>query len=281
MALREVSESHPDDSFPVSVHYNDVMAVQDYSSRLLEMIGKAGTPYAYTMRMAKHSGSVGSLAIQVDYLTLTETYAMVEIASELKDDIVRVSGTLVSDKDLAAGKWGLELILTEDDVYHPGSAAYNQSNAYADSGQLMGGFENLPNPVSSEDMHYMDVARIAFPVPEADLPLNVPAGEDVTFTTRFELPHTVDNAGNCKVTALLLDDKGAVINSCRCSLATDSSALDMIGQDISDEHLAATVWTFDGRLIDSGVDDGGVSIPTLPGVYLVRRANRTTKVVVR
>lgn len=250
VAIEEVSAEYEDIFIPIAVHVNDVMTVPEYSGMLMERLGQVGAPYAYTMRNSKYSGSVGDLKTRVGYLSLSEAPGMIKIEGKYEDDgSLHVSGTVVSDAAVGAGEWSLELVLTENEVHHPGDPRYNQSNGYSGNDMVeMGGYELLPNPVPSEDMYYNDVARALYSVDVSSEVLA--AGEEREFTAVFAVPESVDDIEKCYVTGLLLDSGGSVVNGWRSRVEVRKE--DGIASVGGGDAVVVRRYDVSGRLVSGG-----------------------------
>jgi hypothetical protein len=111
------------------------------------------------------------------------------------------------------GDYRIAVVVTEDDVTGTDSN-YDQENAYAGGGQgVMGGFENLPNPVPASAMHYDYVSRIISPDPKGQtgcLPTTMQAGNTYSCTVQVNL-NTTWKRSKLKAVALFINGMDSTI----------------------------------------------------------------------
>ncbi|MDD3132098.1 MAG: T9SS type A sorting domain-containing protein, partial [Bacteroidales bacterium] len=111
----------------------------------------------------------------------------------------------------------INAVLLEDYVTGTG-AGYAQANYYSGGGLgVMGGYEDLPNPVPAADMVYMDVAR-ALPGGwggvEGSLPDTVFAGESYSYAFTVALDESWDYDNMQIVGMLINNNSGEIENAC-------------------------------------------------------------------
>ncbi len=138
-------------------------------------------------------------------------------------------------KENLSGDYKLVVVITEDSIKGT-TAAYNQSNAYANNAAgVMGGFEKLPNPVSYTKMWYRHVARQLLTEWGGDagsLPSNIVANTENSYKVSADIPTTY-RIPYLKVISFVVNPDGSIEN------ATETDASDFLsGVEAISEHPA-------------------------------------------
>ena len=190
-----MSDTYPDTWIGIAVHNGSEMTVPEYDGVIYDIIPGYGivpsvttdrTPgdmdpseleAAYNRRM--NAISPATLEI-INYSWNPETR---EVTFDLQSEFVADINT-----ELRFG-----VIFIEDSL-HGTSDEWAQYNLYADgSNGPMCGFENLPDPVPAEQMHYDHVARAIIDTPfgtPASLPQVITTGSVITYNYAYTLPET-------------------------------------------------------------------------------------------
>lgn len=144
----------------IAVHNSDPMTVTEYDSGLGGLI--SGYPSGLVDRGPVYDPS----QFEIPFLERIQIAPKALIVNGANWDsgsrILQVS-TTTTFQETVSGNYKIALVLAEDDVTGTGST-WAQSNAYAGgSNGVMGGFEDLPNPVPANQMSYDHVARVISP----------------------------------------------------------------------------------------------------------------------
>ena len=156
-----MAERYPDHFVGIAVHNGDPMVVSEWDSGLPSFPGFSGYPSVIFDRttIIDPSQLEPNVAanLQLAPESTSEHWATFDEAS--RELTVTVATTFAEQ---AIGDYRLVVGLTEDGVMGS-SSAYAQSNAYAGGGNgVMGGYENLPNPVPASIMVYNHTSRALF-----------------------------------------------------------------------------------------------------------------------
>lgn len=147
----------------VAVHNNDPMTDDTYDKWMGAILSanNAGYPSAIVDRstimdpVALENSIVNSLVKKpVSFFDVQAQYNETTMEATLK--------VVVNAKEKIFSSSKVYMMLVEDGVTGTESG-YEQSNAYAGGNGVMGGFENLPNPVPASQMVYNDVGRRLLP----------------------------------------------------------------------------------------------------------------------
>ena len=180
--------------------------------------------------------------------------------------------------DATQADFNVALVLVEQDVYRPGDSNYNQRNGYAyGSRGTMGGYEAYGDPISSEDIHYPDVARGIYPEIGGELAYtSFDANTPALYSSTIDVPSTVLEKDNIEVVALLINpETNEILNAARVA-AADFGNMDDPGLGIA-EAAAGTVSAYnaDGNLlVDLTAVEGSAEV-TVFGISGVQYMHRT------
>ncbi len=218
-------------------------------------------------RFVPNTESIIEYAMEMlDDVSLEPTYATVAAKATLSDDKKNVNATVdvTFSFDITKAKYRVAFILTEDNV-----GPYAQTNGY-DAKNHMFGWEKKGSPVS---MTYNHVARYykSYPGIENSLPATITGGKTMQYST--SIPATnVDNTANMNLVAIVMDmETGKVINS----VMVPASKFTGINDVTSDADADADAVYYNLQ---------GVRMPAdqlTPGIYICRKGDKATKVLVR
>lgn len=221
-----MEEAYPDKFVGVAVHGDfggtSPMMVDSYANSFFELNGE-GYP---TMSIERQIGGVGIPGLE-DMLPfgeeIDETYSVrtapvgVDVSGvvDSKDRILNITAD-VEWRANHSGNYSLLVIVTEDDVTGT-SADYNQVNAYSGGNNgVMGGYENLPDPVPAADMSYNHVLRHTPTGYDGDNSLfagTFEVGEVNTGTYAYTVPAEYDLSELNVVAVVINADTGDAVNS--------------------------------------------------------------------
>lgn len=218
-----LSKKYGDFYAGVAVHNADPMTNTTYDNGIGLLLGTNGYPSALVDR-----GTVIDPAdIEPDFLQRVVTPGNAAIVNGATWNATTrqldVSLTYTFSAP-ATTAWRVACVLTEDSVTGTGGG-YAQANAYSGGGAgIMGGFENLPDPVPAAQMNYNHVAREIIPgfsgYPNS-FTTAVNAGDVHTFNISIIVPANRD-INQMHIVGLLIDNTGEINNG---SISTVNEAI--------------------------------------------------------
>ena len=228
--LDMISASNPDDFIGIAVHNADPMAVAVYDDGMGDFPNFPGYP-SVIMDRAEVIDPSDIVTSHEGRLTALSPAAVTTSDVSFDPNTRELSVTV--DADFAAYGEGediqMTLVLTEDGVTGT-TSAYDQANNYAGGGNgVMGGYENLPNPVPASSMVYDHVARAimgGYNGVENSLPASFDASmQSYTFT--YTIPAEY-KPGKMHAIGLLVDKdskeiyNGASASVVNCAIAVEA-----------------------------------------------------------
>jgi thiol-disulfide isomerase/thioredoxin len=176
----------------------------------------------------------------IDFTNSRPSPVGVDISAEInpftREMAITVSGT--SHSNLTGTNYNLSLLVTEDHVTG-GAFAYRQANAYAGGGLgPMDGYENLPNPISGDEIEYNHTLRAAltgFDGAAGLFPTDIAAGETYTATYTYTIPLGQDLEEQNIVAVIYDMNEGGVAynaNTLRKVPTLVSSTADLLDEDV-------------------------------------------------
>ncbi|MEM1219066.1 MAG: hypothetical protein AAGH79_09135, partial [Bacteroidota bacterium] len=205
--IEQLKELFPDRFIPIAVHNSDPMENTDYNTGL-------GMPYFPGMSIERTENTdfvviedLEEKFLQRIAMTPPATLeSFVAFDAETRLATIRSSATA---SQTSSGAYRLSVVLVENGVTGSGSG-YEQANVY--SGGVngpMGGFENLPSPVSSDVMVYNHVGRElvgGFDGVPGSLPSNLQAGETYNYEFGSVYISPTFDVDQMRIVTLILDE---------------------------------------------------------------------------
>ena len=224
----------------VAVHNNDPMMDAVYDAGLGTLIG--GYPSSVVDRGPDNDPSTMEQSF-LQRVVIPPT-AFVTNGATYNPSTRELDVSLTFDFQTAtSGNWRVACVLTEDSVTGT-SSQYNQSNAYAGGGNgVMGGYENLPNPVPASQMVYDHVGRRispSFTGQTGVFPTSISNGSTHTVCFSFTLPSNWDES-KMHIIGMLIDPSGDIDNAGYTTISEAvTNGLDVcstsINEDLSGEE---------------------------------------------
>lgn len=193
--LDYMSETYPDTWIGIAVHNGSEMTVPEYDGVIYDIIPGYGVVPSVTTDRTPGDSDPSELEAAYNRRINDISPATLEIVNyEWNPSIREVSFDLQSEfvadinSELRFG-----VVFIEDSLYGA-SDEWAQYNLYAGgSNSPMCGYENLPDPVPAEQMHYDHVARAIidtpFGTPES-LPQGITTGSVITYHYSYIVPET-------------------------------------------------------------------------------------------
>ncbi|MEP6795473.1 MAG: choice-of-anchor J domain-containing protein [Saprospiraceae bacterium] len=232
VTMEIVGADYSDVAIPVAIHNYDPMLVPDYDTPFSNSI--SGYPSGHIDRkelgVDPNDPSTGTGFIpSIGHLQnrMVPVQVNVETTYDEATRTATIHGTAHSSVATQSNTLRFSCIITEDHVVGGHSATqlqnYDQVNYYAaNANGVMGGFENLPNPVPASQMIYNFVARAiigGFFGTENSISPVLAANEDFSFDYSYVVP-AGSNPELMKAIVVIMDDEtGEVLNSEAVQLA--------------------------------------------------------------
>ena len=209
---KQITQNYSDDAIFVAIHSGDPMENTSYFTSS----GLSGLPSGNIDRTTL--SNMQPSAIPSDLAPYTSNIPPADIdVTTTYDQITRALEMTVSADFASAvsGDWRLAAIVVEDGITGP-APTYDQSNAYSGGGNgPMGGYENLPSPVSASIMVYNHVGRYlagGYNGDSGSLPSSISAGQTHSYTYNWTLPQDYNEDYISVVGVLINASTGQVSN---------------------------------------------------------------------
>ena len=297
--MEEMNRKYPDTFIGMAVHQGDALSIESYSP--VFAFSSEGLPYMVMMRSRDSRGDPRQISSYYSYIIDRQPSVGVGVTAHTDADTrtVKATASLMFANDFSRLNYRLAWLITENNVCHPGDSEYYQTNNYA-GGELgeMGGFENLSKKISGDEMKFQDVPRgfafDAYDGIENSVPSDGKALEAIEIPVEFALPDNIDNLSECRLTCLVIDEDGKIVNAARVPLLGDPDGLTEAVADNSGAHFsavggglaatglageAARVYRADGQLAALITADGMTQLPA--GFYIVACGGQSTKLIIK
>lgn len=286
VALDSLRRGCADWAIAIAAHGSDPMA-NDYVGAISPYLRSGGYPDGTVNRLVScDPGKFVQTARNV-FLTEKTLVAMnmeVSYSSRSSYNVPRSSKYMVADGQEESvnatthlwfadnhpeANYRLAFAIVENDVHQPNDRGYNQHNYYSGGGSgVMGGYENMSDPVPASQMWYQDVARgfvdeiVGLP---GSVPQSIAADEEVAFDVSFPLPDGILDVNNVVIVCMLIDqDDEHIVNAVEVPLFSSDGEATGIGNLRNQTNSSQT----EGKSSVTG--DGGVvsGVYTLEGCYV-------------
>ncbi len=254
VALDSMSRKYPDNFVGVAVHCSDVMACDDYASAIHQVYSPSGYPSVMMNRNSLCVFDPRPAMVEAYFKALVQDdpVAGIDADATLNDatGLIDVNTTLWFADIHSAADYRLAFVLVEDSVHCPGDSRYDQSNAYAGGAHgEMGGYENLPATIPSDQMYFNGVARgfyDDFSGVEGSVPSAVSARQPIGYSCSIAVPDGVLVPSHMGVIVLLTDGDGQVVNAMKMAVGGVPSSISAVR---ASDASASDCYSLDGRRI--------------------------------
>lgn len=219
VALKTLSQDHPDDFIAIAVHNNDDLTVKEYT----EGQNQKSYPFAIVDRtLLDLSASAATLESAYHYEKENRALADLEMAADWNSDSTAFDVALSATFGYTGTDvYNLAFVVIEDSV-----TGYTQENYYSggENGE-MGGFENMDETVEIPMNH---VARSIYPSYNGDIYfMQTESGVKQQLALSVPLPSTVQRTNHLSLVALLMDnsDDRRIINA-KCVALSAGKTID-------------------------------------------------------
>lgn len=312
-AFKILEEKYPDQFIGLALHYNDLLAVEDYVNSLGF---PEGFPSAWVNRAVYAKTIMRAIDIDGVNTLVTDNGGLETVFTRLKDivattgvfinqaainnDQISIDATVRPTIDFDDAHFNIAFVIVEDNVWEKG---YYQENGYAGNDDTyLPEWYDKPSRIT-QDFAFDHVVRTIYndyQGLEGYIPTTLVAGEEYSSSHTFEMPEYLD-VNNLHVVAMVINtDNGEIMNACRYDLGESA---------VHDVQLRATQCHAQGRNIYVTLPDATAARIDLyattgqlvasqqaqqshntlsaaaPGVYIVtitgNNYNETHKVIVR
>ncbi len=313
VAMEILKEKYPDNYIGLALHYNDVLAVDEYVN---DLGFEGGFPSGWFNRkyytsqpmiLIDNNGKQEYVATHGGFESyfvkcLEEpTYAEVASIVAYDNDKITITTKTRFAKSVANSNYQIAYALIEDNVWEEG---YYQINKYANSEIAMGGFENLPNKI--EDLHFDHVVRAIYDDWQGvagSVPSTIETGKEYTSIYSFYLPSTILNYDNVSLITMLIDiTTGEIVNAHTTTPFTGINSTQTLAgitfrqienyiivenNNPSQAPVDVAVYDIAGKVIFRNLEYKGKTLPIYihnNGIYLVvvqQDGDTTTRKIIR
>ncbi len=242
VGLDYMTSTYPNTVVGVAVHNADPMVVADYDGGINQYI--AGYPSGVVDR---RYGDVdpSQTSLQNAYDILNAEIVPVDLwasATQVGNTLtISANATFYTNFSSAGANYRFGVIITEDGVTGTGDGTntnnqdYDQVNYYSGGGEgIMGGYENLGNPVPATQMVYNHVGRAllgGFNGQANSVPAIINDGDSASYDFNYTIPATSD-VNNMHIVAVLIDGTdGSIVGASQSSVAQALSIEEVTGID--------------------------------------------------
>lgn len=212
VGLDEIEAAEGSNVIGIAVHNGDPMAVAEHDGNM----NVSGYPSANGDRLLRRFDP-GAFQQAYDVLKNNVSPADIKVSAtyDATSGEITVTPVITFKTDLT-GDYSVSVIAIEDWV-HGTESGYNQSNYYANNqAGVMGGYENLPNPVPAADMYYRHVSRGfingGFDGDATVIPNTVVAETGYTIDYNYSVPSSIA-LGHIQFAVILIDNaSGQILN---------------------------------------------------------------------
>lgn len=208
----------------IAVHNGDPMTVKEYDDEFSEfLIGYPGSlldraesydPYDFEVQFKNRIKQASPIDISIHSIDLDN--ATNELTFNLSAYFLdTITGARFNAMIIENGVTG-------------STDGYNQSNYYSGGDEVMGGYENLPNPVPAADMVYNHVARAIlgeYSGVEESISETVITGETETYSFKTTLNEAWDTK-NLEIIGVIISADGEILNAVKSDLIVGISSFE-------------------------------------------------------
>lgn len=215
--MAKMKEDYPDDFIGIAVHNQDPMTLASYNTGLTNLPGFSGFPSVVVNRQ-----NIIDPEEMPEYFTEIASREVAPIEVNVQQTKVNrkitISGDIEFYSNIDDADFSVVTVIVEDSVKGT-TTGYAQVNSYSGGGNgVMGGFENLPNPVPASQMVYNEVGRalpFGFNGKNDIIPSKVKEGDVFLFSVDYTAP-TSQKIENLHSVLFLVNNKtGQVVNAAK------------------------------------------------------------------
>jgi len=211
---RELAENYPDEAVFVAVHGGDAMEdMEYYTGTALSSLPSARIDRASVSTLDPFNGIHSDMSSRLSMVAP----ASVGVSTNWDASSRNLTITITADFAVSlSGDYRLAAIVVEDGVTGP-PPEYDQSNSYSGGANgPMGGYENLPSPVSGNRMVYNHVGRSVpggYNGEAGSLPATINSGDQHSYMYTYVVPAEYNEEYIYAVGALVDMASGEILNA--------------------------------------------------------------------
>lgn len=226
-AMDFMAEKYPDEFIGLALHYDDLIAVNDYVS---DLGFPEGFPTAwvnrsfYVLSFMSTTENNGRLEYVLEgsefekaFLEAQKYVATTDIAIthiDTYNNQITIDALVRPAIDIVNTNYNIAFVIVEDNVWQDG---YFQNNNFSGGEIYLPGWYERPQTIT-EDFTFNHVVRSIYDNYqgiEGCLPNTLAVGEEYSTSHTFDLPSTILNLDNVKVVAMIIDlENGEIVNAC-------------------------------------------------------------------
>ena len=225
--MEYMHENYPDVFIPIAVHNGPVnpMTNVEYHHAFDTFFNYPPSPSVTLDRKTLVDPLDLDSAVQVLRQVVAPIAVTVQTSLDSVTRSMHIEGQVTTYTHRTNAKFNLVLVVVENDVRGTANG-YRQTNYYSGGAEgVMGGYENLPNPVPASQMRYDFVARqllYGFHGLAGVIPGTFHENDVYAFTAAYDIPITYD-MDQLYVVAMVVDSaSGVVLNAAKSETATSA-----------------------------------------------------------
>lgn len=220
VAMAYMDTTYPNEFIGVAVHNQDPMMIDEYDAGA----GFSSFPGMNVDRVVKGADvSQATMTTNLNTRKVLTTPVSLDTNGAVNGSEITINASATFRTVFANANYRLGVIISEDNVTNTDSS-YDQHNYYSGgTNGVMGGYENLTDPVPAADMIFNHVARdlVGGYDGQADsVPTSITDGQVVNYTFNYSVPPTSNIDHMHGVLVLIDQETGEVVNSKSFELAT-------------------------------------------------------------
>lgn len=294
VAMQNLEEKydHEEQFIPIAVHYDDKMAIDEYSS-YINTYCSAGLPMATINRDVISIGAFTPEPVLVEfayeYAKEVKAIAKIDLDAKYNEDKTQLNVTTTTNFAIETNSnYTVYLVMTQDNV-----GPYKQTNYFSDYGEgvEMGGFELLDDPV---ELTYNDVAVCFESI--GDVEGSAPGNNyTLSSTLSFADYKTIKDVNNIAVIAMVVNKKSGLIENATKLEFNGEAGIDAVTEtavqpsvmgvngaiNVTAAEGATSVYTMSGSMVAQSAAEGDITFNLPAGLYIVKSGNYVAKVAVK
>lgn len=289
VALEELKRKLGKNAIALAVHIDDVMALPEYQSHVMEYLSSNALPDCIVNRKYEGDPSDWESLMQQASEGDAGCALSAEIVADLDNEKIKVNTISAFPSRIPDADYSLTYILKENNIHHPEDFDYAQKNAYSGGSRgPMGGFENMPSIIFPDQMWYQDVV-VGVSQSPMGIPGSVPhvleAALPYNHAYTMDFPENMTNLEETSLVILMINNRTREILNAREYNLKDfatSNGIGMIDRDKPSADSTIEVYRIDGTFVGEFADRNNIYDENIPaGIYVIRAGGRSEKIILR